>query len=120
MSVPPSVVTFLEMDSFDVVAVRIKDERRIAIALPSARLAIVSASSLDGRLIEALHFFAVFRQESDMDLGDLPPSTDPKACVVPLHESGSFRGIRALQDIAERLEHGEIECLRTFEAFYGH
>src|SRR5215510_3697235 len=110
-SVPPSVVTFLEMDSFDVVAVGIEDERRVAIAFPSARLAIVFASGLDRRLIEALHFFAVFRQEGDMDLGNLPPSTDPEARMVSLHESGRFRRILALQDIAERLEHGEIVCL---------
>src|SRR5262249_17238938 len=110
-SVPPSVVTFLEMDSFDVVAVGIEDKRRIAIAFPSARLAIVFASGLHRRLIEPLPFFAGFLQVIDTDLSDLPPSTDPEGRMVSLHESGCFRRILALQDIAERLEHGEIECL---------
>src|SRR5215510_5238309 len=100
MSLPPSVVTFLEMDSFDVVSVGIEDERRIAIALPSPRLAIVFASSLNCRLMEVLHFFAVFRQESYMDLGDFPPSTDPEARMFPLQEARRFRSIRAFQDIA--------------------
>src|SRR5690348_4281106 len=120
MSASPSVVTLLEMDSFDVVAVGIEDERRVAIALPPARLAIVFASSRDRRLMEALHFFAVFGQEGDMDLGDLPPSTNPKARMVPLHESSRFRWIRPLQDITERPEYGQIECLRSFVVLHGH
>src|SRR5262249_49323601 len=94
-----SIVAFLEMDSFDVVAVGIEDERRIAIALPSTRLAVVFTPSLDRRLIETLHFFAVFRQECDMDVGDLPPPTDPEARMISLHESGRLRRIGALQDV---------------------
>src|SRR5215470_11329774 len=107
----PSIVSLLEMDGFDVVAVGIEDERRVAIALPSPRLAVVFASSLDCRLIEALHFSTVFRQECNMDLGDFPPSTNPEARMVSLHESGGLRRIRALQHIAERLECGDIESL---------
>src|SRR5215831_19001599 len=114
----PSIVSLLEMDGFDVVAVGIEDERRVAIASPSARLAVVLASGLDRRLIEALHFFTVFRQECDMNPGDFPPSTNPEARMVSLHESGRLRRVRALQDIAERLERGDIESLRAFVALH--
>src|SRR5262249_23204042 len=116
----PSIVPLLEMDGFDVVAVGIEDKRRITIAFTSARLAVVLASGLDRRRIEALHFFTIFRQECDMDLGDFLSSTNPEARMVSLHESCRLPRVGTLQDIAERLERSDIEGLRTFVALHRH